>query len=136
MILVDYGNEAPVLCAHADGRGTLRTNRRPHQDGSAGAAPAWLDRPGEHDITADVDFSSIRLAAEARGCTTMGLMDQTYFLMAVAGSRLESFDEAERQAFNALVRPGGIGSTMKVLVVGKGMGAVSVRGCSSTARLT
>src|SRR5207245_1313644 len=42
---------------------------------------AWLEDPGERDLTAHVDFTSIRLAAEAEGLTTLGLTDQTYFLL-------------------------------------------------------
>jgi hypothetical protein len=30
-------------------------------------APAWLQDPGEQDITAHVDFTSVRAAAEAKG---------------------------------------------------------------------
>ena len=92
--------------------------------------------PGEQDITAHVDFTSVRAAAEAEGCTTLGLMDQTYFLMALAGPRVESFDDAERLAFKSLMLPGGLGSTKKVLVLGKGVGAPALRGCSGPARLT
>ena len=43
--------------------------------------PAWFERPGDQDITAHVDFTSVRAAAEAEGLTTLGFLDQTYFLM-------------------------------------------------------
>ena len=56
--------------------------------------------------------------------------------MALAGPRVESFDDAERLAFKSLVLPGGHGSTMKVLVLAKNMGGPALRGCSGTARLT
>jgi SAM-dependent MidA family methyltransferase len=134
MVLIDYGDEAARLFGAGREAGTLTTYRRHHQE-AAGGTP-WLDNPGEQDITAHVDFTSIRDEAAARGFTSLGLMDQTYFLMALAGARVESFDEAERRAFKSLVLPGGLGSTMKVLVLAKNMGAPSLRGCPGTARLT
>jgi len=135
MLLVDYGNEAARLFGAGSEAGTLTTYRRHHQGSGADGTP-WLDNPGEQDITAHVDFTSIRHAAAEQGCTSLGLMDQTYFLMALAGPRLESFDDAERLAFKSLVLPGGLGSTMKVLVLAKNMGAPLLRCCSGTTRLT
>ena len=134
MLLIDYGDEAARLFGAGREAGTLTTYRRHHQ--GAGEGTPWLDSPGEQDITAHVDFTSIRDAAASRGCTSLGLMDQTYFLMALAGPRVESFDDAERLAFKSLVLPGGLGSTMKVLVLAKNMGAPALRGCSGPARLT
>ncbi|MEQ1726869.1 MAG: SAM-dependent methyltransferase [Vicinamibacterales bacterium] len=134
MILVDYGHEAACLYSEPRTSGTLTAYRR-HQQSDAGSS-AWLDEPGEQDITAHVDFTSIRAAAESQGCETLALIDQTYFLMALAGPRLESFDASERQAFKTLIMPGGLGSTMKVLVLSKGLGRPPLRGCSGPARLT
>jgi SAM-dependent MidA family methyltransferase len=135
MLLIDYGDEAARLFGAGREAGTLTTYRRHHQEGASAETP-WLDTPGEQDITAHVDFTSIREAAAAQGCTSLGLMDQTYFLMALAGPRVESFDDAERLAFKSLVLPGGLGSTMKVLVLAKNMGAPSLCCCSGPARLT
>ncbi len=134
MILIDYGHEATHLYGEPRTAGTLTTYRQ-HQQSDAGS-DAWLDAPGEQDITAHVDFTSIRAAAESQGCETLALLDQTYFLMALAGPHLESFDDSERQAFKTLVLPGGLGSTMKVLVLSKGLGRPSLSGCSGPARLT
>jgi len=134
MILIDYGHEAAQLYAEPRTAGTLTTYRQ-HQQSDAGSS-AWLDTPGEQDITAHVDFTSIRAAAQSQGCEALALIDQTYFLMALAGARLESFDDRERQAFKTLVMPGGLGSTMKVLVLSKGLGRPSLSGCSGPGRLT
>ena len=135
MLLIDYGDEAARLFGAGREAGTLTTYRRHHQEDAAGG-PQWIDNPGEQDITAHVDFTGIRDAAAAQGCTSLGLMDQTYFLMSLAGPRVESFDDAERLAFKSLVLPGGLGSTMKVLVLAKNMGAPSLRCSSGPARLT
>lgn len=134
MLLIDYGHEATHLYAEPRTSGTLTTYRR-HQQSDADST-SWLDAPGQQDITAHVDFTSIRTAAESQGCDTLALMDQTYFLMALASPRLEHLDHRERQAFKTLVLPGGLGSTMKVLVLGKGVGRPALLGCSGPTRLT
>ena len=135
MLLIDYGHEAARLFGAGREAGTLTTYRR-HRQGDAAGGPPWIDNPGEQDITAHVDFTAIRDAAAAHGCTCLGLMDQTYFLMALAGPRVESFGDAERLAFKSLVLPGGLGSTMKILVLAKNIGAPPLRCCSGPARLT
>jgi hypothetical protein len=42
----------------------------------------------------------------------------------------------DRLALKTLLLPGGLGSTMKVLVLGKGMGKPELYGCASGMRLT
>jgi SAM-dependent MidA family methyltransferase len=105
---------------------------------SAPDAPAWLTAPGEQDITAHVDFTSVRAAAEAAGFTTLGFLDQTYFLLALAEpARFEgSATMKERLALKTLLMPGGLGSTHKVLILGKGVGTPMLAGCSYRMRVT
>jgi SAM-dependent MidA family methyltransferase len=89
-----------------------------------------------------VDFTAARRTAEAEGLRTLGLLDQTYFLLGLLDARsledpessLETFKR--RLALKTLLLPGGLGSTMKVLVLGKGVGAPALRGCSYRVRLT
>src|SRR4029077_9368529 len=83
VILVDYGHEARDLYSAAHAGGTLTTFSRHSMAGaeSPRARPAWLEHPGEQDITAHVDFTSVRRAAEAEGLITLGFLDQTYFLL-------------------------------------------------------
>ena len=83
VILIDYGHEARELYSAAHASGTLTTFARHTMAGPETAAtmPPWLQRPGAQDITAHVDFTTIRRAAEAAGMTTLGFLDQTYFLM-------------------------------------------------------
>ena len=50
--------------------------------------------------------------------------------------RLETLDVRQRLALKTLVMPGGLGSTMKVLVLGKGVGTPALRGCSYRMRVT
>jgi SAM-dependent MidA family methyltransferase len=86
-----------------------------------------------------VDFTSIRAAAEAEGCRTLGLLAQTYFVMGlVAGPEgsLDSLAAMNHFALKTLLMPGGLGSTMKVLLLGKDVGTPALRGCSYKVRVT
>ena len=138
LILIDYGHEARDLYSDLRAGGTLMSFARHVSTGAEAAEPAWLLNPGEQDLTAHVDFTSLRQAAEAEGATTLGFLDQTYFLMALfegGGPRTDP----EAPAFSALktlIMPGGLGSTMKVLILGKGVGTPTLMGCSRGTRVT
>lgn len=160
IILIDYGHEAVDLYGVAHAGGTLATFTR-HTMAGAESAPAapWLMTPGAQDITAHVDFTTVRDTAEAEGLATLGFLDQTYFLMGLLnqGSRgaqgapgpqasrpnlmnpvnpvnLENLEN--RLALKTLLMPGGLGSTLKVLLLGKGVGTPALSGCSYRMRLT
>jgi SAM-dependent MidA family methyltransferase len=141
MILIDYGHEAHELYSATHSGGTL-TSFAAHRSSGADtdvAAASWLDRPGEQDITAHVDFTSVRAAAEAEGMTTIALLDQTYFLLGLVERRLELSNQPSpfsNQQLKTLVMPGGLGSTMKVLILGKGVGTPALAGCSFKVRVT
>jgi SAM-dependent MidA family methyltransferase len=139
-MLFDYGHPAPELYSVTHSTGTLTTYARHRSQGPEAAAslPSWLQQPGEQDLTAHVDFTSVRAAAEHQGCVTLGLMDQTYFVLGLLeklGS-METLGFKERLALKTLIMPGGLGSTMKVLVLGKGVGRPSLACGSAGARLT
>jgi SAM-dependent MidA family methyltransferase len=194
LILIDYGHESRELHSATHSAGTLTTYSRHRSAEGAGPSlrPPWLYRPGEQDITAHVDFSSVRRAAEEEGCVTLGFLDQTYFVMgileALPSSRFGRLDEPRgsshqpavsgggvppdgvdyrrgsdasnaedrsaesrevslpgllndlsfknRLALKTLIMPGGLGSTMKVLVLGKGVGTPALACCSSRVRIT
>jgi len=137
IILIDYGHEARYLYSASHAGGTLTTYARHRSDGpeSASATPPWLQQPGERDITSHLDFTSVRAAAEDEGLTTLGFLDQTYFVLGLLeqggeGSRLPSL------ALKTLMMPGGLGSTHKVLILGKGVGAPVLQGCAFRMRVT
>ena len=146
MILIDYGHEARELYSVTHAAGTLTTFTRHTAAGTESASdnPPWLGRPGEHDITAHVDFTSVRAAAEAEGLVTLGLLDQTYFLLGLLGcSNPENAEHLanpahlkKRLALKTLLMPGGLGSTMKVLILGKDVGTPALGGCSYKVRVT
>jgi SAM-dependent MidA family methyltransferase len=149
MILVDYGHEARELYSVTHATGTLTTYAAHKTAGPEVAAdaarPPWLLNPGEQDLTAHVDFTSVRWAAAAAGLTTLGFLDQTYFVMGLL-PLLERHDQLEnwsdpasvrrRLALKTLLLPGGLGSTMKVLIFGKGVGTPVLSGCSYRMRVT
>lgn len=135
MLLVDYGYEARDLYVTRRPRGTLLAYHRHRVN------EEFLLRPGEQDLTAHVDFSSVRRAAEIAGARLLGLTTQSRFLLALgaldflatpaavaaggagqAGVPAARLVEAlrEREAIKDLVMPGGIGERFKVLVLGVG----------------
>jgi SAM-dependent MidA family methyltransferase len=148
IIVIDYGHEARELYSVTHASGTLTTFARHTMAGPErpADAPAWLDGAGDRDITAHVDFTSVRMAAEAEGLTTLGFLDQTYFLMGLLmktgrESLSVSANEVADLANNSrhlktLLLPGGLGSTHKVLILGKGVGAPALAGCSYRMRVT
>jgi SAM-dependent MidA family methyltransferase len=139
VILIDYGHEAHQLYSASHSAGTLTSFTR-HASGTPageGSLPAWLEHPGDQDITAHVDFTSVRAAAEAEGLTTIGFLDQTYFVLGLIGAQGGSTPSfRERLALKTLLMPGGLGSTMKVLILGKGVGRPALAGCSYRVRVT
>ena len=142
MILIDYGHSARELYAESHGTGTLTTFHRhlvgavgddPHQPGG----PAWLAHPGEQDITAHVDLTSVMAAAETEGLEVLGLLDQSHFLLGLGAlDNAPTGDDAfkQRLALKTLLIPSGLGHTHKVLLFGKHVGAPSLRGCSFRTR--
>ena len=138
LILIDYGHAARELYSVTHATGTLTTFMRHTMEGPErrGHGPAWLERPGEQDITAHVDFTSIQRAAEEAGATTIGLLDQTYFVLGLGAAEMETAELKTRLALKTLLMPGGLGSTLKVLILGKNTGRPPLRGCSFGLRLT
>jgi SAM-dependent MidA family methyltransferase len=137
-LLVDYGHPAAELYSATHSTGTLTSYMRHTSPGPepSAASPPWLTSPGEQDLTAHVDFTSVIRAGQAAGAVTLGFMDQTYLLMALAADRLSMFSVRDRLALKTLLMPGGLGSTMKVLMLGKNVGAPALLGCSGRNRVT
>jgi SAM-dependent MidA family methyltransferase len=138
IILVDYGHEARELYSptHSGGTLTAFAGHRSAGPEASPDSPAWLRQPGEQDLTAHVDFTSVRAAAEAEGMITLGFLDQTYLLMGLLEGLPDPQSAIRNPQFKTLMMPGGIGSTHKVLILGKGVGAPALRGCSFQVRVT
>jgi SAM-dependent MidA family methyltransferase len=135
LLLFDYGHDARELQSPSCAGGTLMAYHS-HTAGAVG----WLDAPGEHDLTSHVDLTAVRQAAEGAGLDTLGIIDQTYFLLSLGlAERLATGHDRraieQRLAARTLVMPGGLGSTMKAMVFAKGVGVPPLRGIAS-GRLT
>jgi SAM-dependent MidA family methyltransferase len=142
LVLIDYGHPAHALYSERHSAGTLMTfSRHVAADAGPGADVPWLVEPGAQDITAHVDFTSVRAAAEAEGCAALAFLDQTYFLLGLVqsmgrGSLSADLQNKGSRPLLSLVMPGGLGSTHKVLILGKGVGAPALRGSSFSTRVT
>ena len=130
MILIDYGHDARELYSASHSAGTL-TSFSGHRAGDGGD---WLQRPGEQDITSHVDWTSVRAAAEASGLETIAFLDQTYFLLGLLPSVPNP--QSSIRHLKTLLMPGALGSTMKVLILGKGVGRPPLLGTSFKIRAT
>lgn len=131
LLLFDYGGDT----GFAPPDGTLTTYRA-HRSRPA----AWLEDAGGQDLTVQVDLAAVRRAACDAGLTPLGLVDQSYFLLALGlADRLETGHDRravlERLAARTLIMPGGLGSTMKAMVFAKGVGTPVLTGVAS-GRLT
>jgi SAM-dependent MidA family methyltransferase len=123
VLTLDYGYEASELYAPWRKRGTLLTFYR-HTSGDDPYA-----RIGHQDITASVDFTSVRSAGEAAGLTTLESTTQAEFLAGLGiGEALASQPEGGqieayyglRRAVMELTDPAGLGR-VTALVMGKGL---------------
>jgi SAM-dependent MidA family methyltransferase len=138
IIVIDYGHEARELysATHASGTLTSFSGHTSAGPEAASATPPWLQRPGHQDLTAHVDFTSVRAAAESEGLQTLGFLDQTYFLLGLVGGWSAEALAEHAAALKTLLVPGGLGSTHKVMIFGKGVGTPKLQGCSFKVRVT
>ena len=70
VVFIDYGDEAANLYSYTNRNGTLRSFRSQRQTFDP------FDYVGEQDLTADVDFSALRMAAQDSGFMPSGKMRQ------------------------------------------------------------
>ncbi len=121
-VAIDYGYVRQEQLAGRH-RGTLMTYRQ-H---SAGIDP--YQAPGEQDITAHVNFTSLAAAAEGQDMVVHPLLTQSQFLLGVGESTqfADAFEECRLPQEKAkvalqlkhLITPSGMGETFHVLVGSK-----------------
>jgi SAM-dependent MidA family methyltransferase len=115
LVVFDYGHRASTLY-HPLARpgGTLAV----HRGGRRGGDP--LERPGEQDLTAHVDWDELVTAGEEEGLESEGPIRQGRFL---AESGIFDFarGEAEKWRVYRLVDPSGMGDEISVLVQSRGI---------------
>ena len=124
LLIIDYGytREEQLAGRHRD---TLMAYRQ-HT-----ASENPYEAPGEQDITAHVNFTALRAAAEAAGLETLGLLTQAQFLMGIGqvNEFADAFEDCllpqERAKvalqLKHLVTPAGMGETFQVLVLARGV---------------
>jgi SAM-dependent MidA family methyltransferase len=124
-VAIDYGYTREELLAGRH-RGTVKAIREHAVSGDA------YEAPGEQDITADVNFTALAAAAEARGMLTHKLVTQSQFLLGIGeGNQFaDAFEDCRLPQERAkvalqlkhLVTPAGMGESFQVLVGSKGVG--------------
>lgn len=115
LVLFDYGHRARTLYHPLARRaGTLAV----HSRGRRGGDP--LDRPGEQDLTAHVNWDEMVALGEEEGLVTEGPIRQANFLVR-AGIFDFAGDEGEKWRIYRLVDPGGMGEEISVLVQSRAM---------------
>jgi len=142
LVVIDYGHDAATLYSASHATGTLTTYRG-HAAERREEGPGWLMEPGERDITSHVDLTGIALAGRDAGLRLLGVADQAHFLLGLGlAERLAGDDSvsphalARRLALKTLVMPGGLGSTLKVMVFAKSVDGRPLRGLSFGGRVT
>ena len=130
MVIIDYGHDERELYGASHSAGTLTSFKHHSQ------LADFLQEPGGTDITAHVDLSAVTRAAEYSGLDVIARLDQTYFMLGLGITGLEGLSLQQRLALKTLLLPGGLGSTHKVLIFGKGVGTPALQGCSYRVRMT
>jgi SAM-dependent MidA family methyltransferase len=137
LLVIDYGHNETELYGSSHSAGTLTTFK------SHTTFADSLQAPGECDITAHVDLTAVTRAAEQAGLTSLGRLDQTYFMLGLGMDEMMALDQASepsavrrRLALKTLMLPGGLGSTHKVLLFGKDTGTPALKGLSYRIRIT
>ena len=115
LVLFDYGHRARTLYHPLARRsGTLAV----HSRGRRGGDP--LDRPGEQDLTAHVDWDEILAIGDEEGLASEGPTRQGRFLTR-AGIFDFASDEAAKWRIYRLVDPAGMGDEISVIVQSRAM---------------
>jgi SAM-dependent MidA family methyltransferase len=123
LLAVDYGMSREALLAPHRTEGTLSCYRAHRRD----ADP--LEAPGEKDITAHVDFTSLIAAAETEGFSVAGFTDQHHFLVGAAAEMLRAMDglppspesRKKLRSLQTLLHPESMGTQFHVLVLERGL---------------
>src|SRR5664280_1016198 len=123
LLAFDYGAPAKALYSSARANGTLEAFS------SHAVTRDVLTEPGSRDLTAWVDFSELADAFAAAGLEVTGPVSQSRVLASAgifeelavdAAAPADPAREADRRAAAALVQPGGMGESIRVLVASRG----------------
>jgi len=125
VLTIDYGHEAAELYDQRHMRGTLLAYSE-HR-----ATEDFLERPGEQDLTAHVNFTGLDLWGARAGLTRTGCVSQMAFLVALGRGNefADLYDEGAselerirgRLLLKSLIHPEGMGETFQVFIQHKGI---------------
>jgi SAM-dependent MidA family methyltransferase len=119
LLTIDYGLSAEEFFMPERKDGTLRAYHRHH------LVKDLLANVGDQDITAHVNFTTIRQTGEAAGLETEAFLTQEQFVMQIAGNiskHKSDFDEwtsARTREFQTLTHPEHLGRLFRVLIQSK-----------------
>jgi SAM-dependent MidA family methyltransferase len=119
LMTFDYGLAAEQFFTPERREGTLRAYYRHHQSNDL------LARPGEQDLTAQVNFTAISAAGESEGLNTETLTCQGQFLVGVVGKNccdqpaVKEWTPSRVRQFQTLTHPEHLGRAFRVLVQGR-----------------
>ena len=134
VLTVDYGRPAEELYSATERpRGTLTTFHRHLQTDRP------LDRVGQQDMSAQVDFTTLARSGSQAGLDFLGYTNQATFLRNLGLTHLEQrhpvgpprSTQASRAGMRELVKPGGLGD-FKVVAQGKHAGNPELWGFHSS----
>jgi SAM-dependent MidA family methyltransferase len=118
LLTLDYGFTQEEMLNPSRTQGTLRAYLHHH------ASADLLMNPGEQDLTAHVNFSTIQATGENAGLKTEGYLTQTQFLTgilaeAVNDPAFEGWNSSRTRQFQTLTHPDHLGRAFKVLIQGR-----------------
>jgi SAM-dependent MidA family methyltransferase len=132
VLTIDYGHEARALYAESYNRGTLLAYR------GRAVTENLLDRPGEQDLTAHINFTALDLWGRRAGLVRTGLVTQSQFLVALGrGNEFADLYERgqsevdklrARLLLKNLIHPEGLGEKFQVLIQHKAVAAPRLTG--------
>ena len=127
VLAIDYGFARPEFYAPERTAGTLRAYRAHRLEENP------LATPGEIDLTAHVEFTSVAEAAEAAGLSVHGFTDQHHFFVALGAMHFPEGvvpSPGEMREFKTLMHPTMLGRSFQVLALARGLIGAPLSGFS------
>jgi SAM-dependent MidA family methyltransferase len=119
LMTFDYGLQVGELLSPLRTQGTLRAYHKHH------LSQNLLERPGEQDLTASVNFSMLQVIAERAGLKEVQCSSQSLFLSQIVAQTLKNgtaqtaWDEKRLRQFQTLSHPDHLGEVFKVALFAK-----------------
>ena len=109
LMTFDYGLSTRELFSPSRASGTLRAYRNHRLEKSV------LERPGEQDLTAHLDFDALDAAGRRSGLSTAARMSQGHYLTRIVAG-MDGWNPSRIRQFQTLTHPAHLGSTHSAFV--------------------